>query len=179
MPSAAKVKTTGALAIVLLTLIVYIPAMRGGFIWDDPDYVVNNDNLRSLDGLYRIWFVPKSSPQYYPLVHTSFWVEYHLWKLNPAGYHIVNVALHAISALLLWMLLEMLEVPGAWLAAAIFAVHPVQVESVAWITERKNVLSGIFYFASAITYFKFDGSDRCGKDWRWYGLALGFFTCAC
>src|SRR4051812_416225 len=77
----------GSLLLLLATFLAYIPALRAGFIWDDPDYVVNNPVLRSADGLWRMWLVPRSLPQYYPLVHTTFWVEYHLWGLAPAGYH--------------------------------------------------------------------------------------------
>src|SRR3954471_10095819 len=98
--------------------------MSGGYIWDDDDYVTNNANLRSAEGLYNIWFVPRSSPQYYPLVHTTFWIEYHLWGLSAGGYHTINIVLHALGAVLLWRLLLGLEIPVAFLAACIFAIHP-------------------------------------------------------
>jgi tetratricopeptide (TPR) repeat protein len=169
-------RAVGAIALIVATMVAYLPAIRGGFIWDDPDYVVNNDNLRSVEGLARIWFVPKSSPQYYPLVHTTFWIEYHLWGLNPAGFHVVNVLLHIAASLLLWRLLTLLHIPGAWLAAAVWALHPMNVESVAWITERKNVLSGVFYFAAAIAYFRFVETDQ--RRWKLYWIALGLFICA-
>ena len=107
--------------------------------------------LRSADGLGEIWLSPESSPQYYPLVHTSFWLEYRLWKLNPMGYHVTNVLLHIGASFLLWRALVLLGLPFAWIAAAIFAMHPVHVESVAWITERKNVLSLVFYLCSCIS----------------------------
>jgi len=168
--------------IVLITLLVYIPAMRGGFIWDDDYYVTHNDTLTSIDGLRRIWFELGATPQYYPLVHTSFWIEYHLWELQPFGYHLVNVLLHIVSALMLWRILRRLGVPGAWWAAAIFAIHPVHVESVAWITERKNVLSGLFYLAAAWAYLRFAGlGGACSglaRRWRFYALALVLFACA-
>src|SRR5438552_17602990 len=93
------------LVILAITLIAYFPVLRGGFIWDDDDYVTNNPNLQSLEGLGRIWLHPRASPQYYPLVHTSFWIEQHLWGLRAPGYHIVNVLLHATSAFLLWRVL--------------------------------------------------------------------------
>ena len=146
-------------AILAMSLVAYVPALSAGFIWDDDDYVVNNDTLRSLSGLGRIWSEPGATAQYYPLVHTSFYLEYQLWGLNPLGYHLVNVLLHASAALLLWRVLKVLQLPGAWFVAAVFAVHPVCVESVAWITERKNVLSGVFYFAAALCYLRFNPPD--------------------
>ncbi len=155
MKTSQKTLLLWAGLIVLLTLLAYIPAMRGGYIWDDNAHITDNAALRSSDGLAKIWFDPKILPQYYPLVHTTFWVEYHLWQLHPFGYHLVNVLLHAFNAILLLLVLRHLRVPGAWLAAAVFALHPVQVESVAWITERKNVLSGFFYLSSALAYFRF------------------------
>jgi len=168
----------GALLFALIFL-VYVPAVRGGFTWDDDAYVTNNMTLRSASGLARIWGQLTATPQYYPLVFTSFWLEYHLWGLNPLGYHIVNVLLHTLAAMLLWRVLVRLQVPGAWLAAAIFALHPVAVESVAWVTERKNVLSAVFYFAAALAYLRWqerDTSDR-GANAR-YVLALTLFICA-
>jgi tetratricopeptide (TPR) repeat protein len=162
-------------AILALVLIVYAPVIRtAGFIWDDPQYVTGNPLLRTLPGLLAIWIHPSALPQYYPLVHTTFWIEYHLVALHPALYHVDNVLLHALASILLWRALARLGVPGAWLAAAIFAVHPVQVESVAWVTERKNVLSLVFYLLSFHAYLNF--ADRFkAKD---YWLALAFFIAA-
>lgn len=139
----------GAL-LVVLTGLAHAPAYGAAFVWDDDQYVTENAALGSLDGLRRIWLEPRATPQYYPLVHTTFWVEHALWGLEPAGYHAVNVVLHAGAALLLWALLARLGLPGAWLAAVAFALHPVAVESVAWVTERKNTLSGVFYFGAAL-----------------------------
>ena len=162
-------------------------AISNGFIWDDDYYVENNATLRSPHGLLQIWTEPRTTPQYYPLVHTAFWVEYHLWQLRPAGYHLVNVLLHATSALVLRRLLARLAVPGAWLAAAIFAVHPVEVESVAWITERKNVLSAVFALAAILAYLRFSPADSAvpgtgdagdGPRWHWYALALALYVAA-
>lgn len=166
--------------LIAATLLAYLPAWHAGFIWDDNDYVINNTTLRSLGGLWRIWFELRALPQYYPLVHSTFWVEYHLWGLNPAGFHAVNLALHATAAILLWRVLTRLSVPGAWLAAAIFALHPVAVESVAWITERKNVLSAVFYFAAALAYLRFlEPADLPKPRRRFHYLAaLGLFVAA-
>jgi tetratricopeptide (TPR) repeat protein len=172
----------GAILIVLLTLVAYVPAMRGGFIWDDDDYVTQNQTLRSVGGLGKIWTKPGATFQYYPLVFTSFWAEYHLWKLQPLGYHFVNVLLHALNAVLLWRVLRRLEIHAAWCAAAIFALHPVQVESVAWVTERKNVLSGMFYLLAMLAWFRFRpwiaGQTADSRNWRFYPLAMLLFLCA-
>ncbi len=180
MQVSRKTITFGAGLIVLLTLLVYIPATRGGYIWDDETHITNNLNLRSLHGLQKVWFELGAVPQYYPMVHTSFWMEYHLWQMHPLGYHLVNILLHALNAVLLWLLLRYLSVPGAWLAAAIFALHPVHVESVAWVTERKNVLSGLFYLSSILAYLRFLNlhSPNSGRRWRFYPLALFLYLCA-
>ena len=171
------------LAIVLMTILVYLPAIQGGFVWDDDAYVTENQLLTSPKGLVRIWLEPLSTPQYYPLVFSSFWLEYQLWRLRPIGYHVVNVLLHATSALVLWLLLKRLCIPGAWLAAAVFALHPVHVESVAWVTERKNVLAGLFYLISALYLVRFFGLDReeqeqSSHSWYLYVAALILFACA-
>jgi len=142
-------------ALVALVLLAYLPALRGDFLWDDDRYVSENPHVRSPAGLRAIWLKPGATDQYYPLVFTSFWLEYRLWGLNPIGYHLVNVALHVAGALLIWRILRRLAVPGAALAAAVFALHPVHVESVAWITERKNVLSLVFYLAALRAYLAF------------------------
>ena len=132
-------------AVAVLTLAAYFPAMRAGWVWDDNHYVTGNVFLKTLYGLTRLWLRPGAVPQYYPVTHTSFWIEYHLWGLWPLGYHLDNVLLHIANAVLIGLILRRLNVPGFALAAALFALHPVQVESVAWVTERKNVLSGLFY----------------------------------
>ncbi len=141
-----------AVALCGITLAAYIPALGCGFGWDDDDYVTENATLRTPNGLRRIWLEPRATPQYYPVVHTTFWIEYHLWGLKPAGYHLVNVLIHAGNAVLVWLVLRKLSIPGAWLAAAVFGLHPVHVESVAWVTERKNVLSGMLYLGSLLVY---------------------------
>ena len=133
-----------ALILAAVTIFAYRPAWHGGFLWDDDVYITNNELLTAPDGLGRIWFSLDSPSQYFPLVYTTFRIEHAVWGLDPTGYHWVNLLLHIGNALLVWLVLARLKVPGAWLAGAIFALHPVQVESVAWITERKNVLMGFF-----------------------------------
>ena len=166
------------LLLLALILFAYLPSLHNGFIWDDDLYVTHNALLSSWTGLWRIWTEPGAVQQYYPVVFTSFWVERHLWGLAPMGYHLVNVLLHAGVAVLAWRLLEDLEVPGAWWAAALFAVHPVHVESVAWITERKNVLSGVCYLAALWRCLRAAGctvsAPTPATHWRAYLPAWGF-----
>jgi hypothetical protein len=168
-----------AVAIVAITLLSYVPALHAGFIWDDETYVTDNRVLKAPDGLRRIWFVPESTPQYYPLVFSVLRLEHDLWGLEPFGYHLINILLHAISAAILWRILTFLSVRGAWVAALIFAVHPVHVESVAWVTELKNVLSGFFYLAAAWMALRFYLREgRGARHWAYWGAALLLFVCA-
>lgn len=139
----------GGALLLLVTVAAYLPALSAGFVWDDDVYVTANPVLRDLHGLAAAWTRLDATPQYYPLTHTSLFLDHALWGLDPRGYHAVNLLLHAASAIVVWRLLARLGVPGAWLGAALFAVHPVQAESVAWVTERKNTLSGLLYLGSA------------------------------
>ena len=168
-----------AVALVLAVFLVYQPAWQGGPIWDDDAHITRLE-LRSWHGLYRIWFDVGATLQYYPLVHSVFWVEHALWGDKTLGYHLVNLSLHATSALLVALILRRLAIPGAWLAAAIFALHPLQVESVAWISELKNTLSGVFYLGAALLYLRFDRAP-CAHGRRkaaWYLAALALFSMA-
>src|SRR6266567_2928565 len=144
-----------ALVLAAVTILVYRPAWNGGFLWDDDVYITNNELLTAPDGLRRIWFSLDSPSQYFPLVYTTFRVEHALRGLNPTGYHWINLILHVANALLVWAVLAQLKIPGAWLAGAIFALHPVQVESVAWATERKNVLMGFFFLLTLLAWVEF------------------------
>ncbi len=158
-------------------LLAYQPAWHAGFVWDDDVYVTNNPLLKAPDGLWRIWFSYDSPSQYFPLVYSTFRLEHALWGLAPAGYHWVNILGHAANALLLWRLLVRLRIPGAPLAAALFALHPVQVESVAWVTELKNVEMGFFFLLSLLAWTRFTkgGGERA---WGFYALALVFYALA-
>jgi hypothetical protein len=172
----------------LVTVMVYLPSMRAGFIWDDDTLVTDNPAIKTADGLYSIWLTSWSG-DYVPLTTSSFWLEWHLWKANPAGYHTLNILLHAASAALLWRVLANLRVAGAWLAALLFAIHPVCAASVTWIAERKNTLSMLFYLASLLCFLR---DDQCvhpppdaksalsaiGGRSRWFWRSLGAFASA-
>ncbi len=159
--------------ICLITYLAYRPAIHGGMVWDDDDNITRPE-LQSIDGLFRIWFDPTATAQYYPLVHTVFWVEHKLWGDAYSGYHRMNVLWHCLSVVLLYVVLKRLKIPGALLAAAIFALHPVMVESVAWITEQKNTLSTTLYLAAILLYLRFDES----RSRTHYFIALGLFALA-
>ena len=190
-----------------LVLACYWPALHGGLVWDDEGHVTRPD-LRSWAGLGRIWFEVRATQQYYPVLHSAFWIEHRLWGDATLGYHLMNVLLHASSCCLLALVLQrlldgqraqqacaptgiidgntagrgagMLRPPmassyaAAWMAALVFAVHPVCVESVAWISEQKNTLALVFYLLAAWVYLDFDSRRRR----RSYGLALLLFLLA-
>ena len=162
------------LLLLAATLLAYAPAWNGQPVWDD-DLNISKPELWSAAGLVRIWKEPGALPQYYPLTYTVFWMEYHLWGATTLGYHLLNILLHFFSALLLVTIVRRLGISGkaAWLAGGIFALHPVMVESVAWITELKNTLSGVFYLAAALAYLNFD-RERVKKNYV-VALILFFF----
>ena len=125
---------------------------HAGFIWDDDDHLTRNPCIVGPLGFGAIWTTSRAV--YYPLVLTTFWVWHAIWGLNPLPYHVLNVAMHAACAVLLWRVLRRLQVAGAWLGAAFWALHPVQVESAAWITELKNTQSCFFYLLAILFFLR-------------------------
>jgi tetratricopeptide (TPR) repeat protein len=162
-----------ALVLVIATFAAYQPMWHAGFIWDDDILIIDNPLIKTSDGLRRLW-VTTESQNYYPLTWSLCWLEWRLWGNSAAGYHVANVLLHAINAVLLWVILRRLKIPGAWLAGLVFAIHPVNVATVFWISEQKNTLSMLFYAMAILWYLKFDEEGRR----RWYGLSLGAFLLA-
>src|SRR5213080_2010294 len=144
-----------SLALIVATAVAYLPAWNGKPIWDDNAHITQPE-LRSWHGLVEVWTQVGATQQYYPLVHSVFWIEQKLWGDSVLGYHLINIFLHSFAAIVLLQILLRLKVPGAWLAAGLFALHPVHVESVAWISEIKNTLSGLFFFCSILAYLNFD-----------------------
>jgi protein O-mannosyl-transferase len=151
------------LLLVAVTLLAYLPGLTGKFVWDDDAWTSNLSRLTgNWSGLLTMWSNPRALQQYYPLTGTTFWLDHQLWGDWTLPYHVENVLLHACAALLFWRLLRRLAVPGAWLAAAVFALHPVMVESAGWITERKNVLSLVLYLGALLAYVRFAHQSRAG-----------------
>jgi tetratricopeptide (TPR) repeat protein len=163
--------------LVAMIVAAYQTAWHAGFIWDDDVYVTANPLLTAPDGLRRIWLSLDSPSQYFPLVYTTFRLEHALWGLNATGYHWVNIFLHAFNAVSVWILLRNLRIPGAWLAGALFGLHPVQVESVAWVTERKNLMMGFFFLLALLAWTRFIKDEQRDR-WRFYLLALLLFALA-
>src|SRR5438270_1224793 len=159
-----------ALAFFTVTLLAYSPAWNGKPIWDDNEHLTRLE-LRSWNGLEQIWTNVGVTHQYYPLVHTVFWIEQRLWNDNLLYYHLLNILLHSGAALILVKCVRELKLPRPWLVGAIFALHPVQVESVAWISELKNTLSAVFCLSSALLYLKFNPT----RNWPTYFFAFGLF----
>jgi len=169
-----NLRDAGLWALILCAaLLAYLPALHGGLVWDDSGHVTRPE-MRSLHGLWRIWSDVTATQQYYPLLHSAFWLEHHLWGDAVLGYHLTNVFLHALSAFLLVLIMRSLSLPGGWLAGLVFALHPVCVEAVAWISEQKSALSGVFYLASALAYLRFDRTRKTPH----YALAAGLFVLA-
>ena len=177
-----QLKWAGAALIVFVTSIVYSQSLSGNFIWDDDLLVARSKLIQAPDGLQRIWFTTEPV-DYWPVTNSSFWLEWRLWSSHSTGYHITNLLLHIADSLLVWAVLARLRIRGAFLAALLFAVHPVNVESVAWIAQRKNLLSLLFFLLSALAYFKSESGDSSSVETasgfnRWYWLSLLAFVLA-
>jgi len=157
-------------AIMLAVVLSYLPTLRAGFVFDDWILLVQNPLIVAADGLGRIWFSAQG-PDYYPATWTSWWLEWRLWGSSPLGYHVVNVLLHAVNAVLVVQVLRRLDVRYAWITGLIFAVHPVNVAAVAWVSEQKTVLSMLFFLTTVLAYLRFER----GGSWRWYAASIVSF----
>jgi tetratricopeptide (TPR) repeat protein len=168
-----------------VTVLAYAPALKAGFVWDDDVFLTRNNLIKAADGLRRFWFT-RDAPDYWPVTSTTLWLEWRLWGMHALGYHATNLFLHVVEALLLWRILDRLRAPGAFLAAFIFAVHPVNVESVAWITQRKNLMGMLFFLLAILSFLRTEmaAAPRAGNPLPerptggtlWYGLSLLAFA---
>jgi tetratricopeptide (TPR) repeat protein len=162
-----------AALIVLITFAVYLPVVRGGFVFDDYPLITENGMVRADNGI-RLFWSGAGAADYYPLTGSLWWLEWRMWGDQATGYHVLNILLQAVNAVLVWLILRRLNIPGGWVAALVFAIHPVNVATAGWISEQKNTLSMMFYAVAILLYLKFDADGR----WRWYALSLGAFLLA-
>src|SRR5437867_643977 len=163
-------------AIIAAVAMVYLPAFRGDFVWDDFLLITGNPLLQNFSGLLEIWSGGRTA-DYFTLTNTIFWIEHHLFGANATGYHAVNILLQIANGLLVWRLLTRLNIPGAWLAGLIFGIHPVHVASVAWISELKNLLAMFFALLSVLCFLELD-DRRLRNSAAAYAASLVFFALA-
>ena len=162
----------------LLVAIGYFPVTQAGFIWDDL-ILTSSKAVQEWSGLWQLWVETENTYRvgntreghFWPILYSTFWLEHKLWGFAPLGYHLVNLLLHVVNACLVWKLMSRLAVPGAWLIAAVFAVHPVHVEAVAWVMTRKDLLSTLFYLTAALAWLRFVDTPGAGR----YFLTLALF----
>jgi hypothetical protein len=173
----------GAGMIILATFLTYSPSLSGDFIFDDDAHLTDNSLIKAGDGLYRFWFT-REPVDYYPVSNATLWIEWRLWGMQSTGYHVTNLVLHLLAAMLIWALLRRLAIPGAFLAAALFAIHPVNVETVAWVAQRKSLLAMVFFLLSIQWYLRAEkalpAQCRGARPTmnRWYCFSAGR-VCAC
>jgi tetratricopeptide (TPR) repeat protein len=175
----AKQYFAGAAALAALVFIAFAPALAGGFVWDDDFWVHKNPHITGGKNIWEVWYSPSFPGQNYPLTYTFFRGQFLLWGYVPFGYHFANLLLHSLDAVLVWTILRRLKVRGAWIAAAVFAVHPLMTESVAWVTELKNTLSALFLLSSCVVFLDWEEKGKRGRlrlSWALYFLALSAKT---
>ncbi len=185
IPSTPHLQALAGVALILVAVVLaYLPALRGDFLIDDDGLLTENPLIKTPDGLYRFWCSTRSQ-DYWPVTNTTLWLEWRLWGMNSTGYHLTNLILHMAASLLMWAILRKLSIPGAFLATLLFAVHPVNVESVAWISQRKNMLAMLFFLLSILWYLLAERASclapeglYCPGKGRWYWLSFSAFLLA-
>jgi tetratricopeptide (TPR) repeat protein len=171
----------GVVIILVAIIIAYLPSLSGGFMLDDDTLITANKLIKASDGLCRFWCSTEPA-DYWPMTNTTFWIEWRLWGMNSTGYRITNLIMHIIESLSIWLILRKLSIPGAFLGGLIFAIHPVNVESVAWISSRKNLMAMFFFLVSILCYLKSETNFQNVSpqnrrnlsmldSWYWFSLA--------
>jgi tetratricopeptide (TPR) repeat protein len=171
------------LLIAALCFFAYRPSLSGGFLIDDNVLLTHSALVHADDGLWRFWFTAEAV-DYWPVSNSSFWLEWRVWKTNPEGYRTTALILHVVESLLLWRILLLLEIPGAFVGALLFAVHPVNAESVAWIAQRKTLLAMLFAQLATLAYFESErveatpAGQHTARANTWYALSFLAFALA-
>ncbi len=184
LPSALRLTSdssrflAGTVLIAVVVFAAYLSAIGGGFLFDDDVLLTENPFVRAPGGLISCWFTTHQ-PDYVPFTVSTFWLEWRLWGMHPAGYRVTNLLLHILACVLLWILLQKLDIPGGFLAALLFAVHPVNVESVAWIEQRKNTLSMVLLLLSILSYLRRAGTRGDGRRTKAGDVVLVEPACLC
>lgn len=163
----------GMVSIFCAALLAYFPSIYGTLLWDDSNYITA-PALQSVQGLWRIWTELGATHHYFPLLHSAFWIEHLLWGDSVLGYHFINVLFHSFSAILVVLILRQLRLRGSWLAGFIFLLHPVCVQSVAWISGQAVTLAAFLCLVAGLIYLRFD-QNRRKSYFLW---AAGFFAAA-
>ncbi|MDD5614048.1 MAG: tetratricopeptide repeat protein [Candidatus Omnitrophica bacterium] len=168
-----RLKSAQIFILIILPVLIYSKSVNNGYIWDDDVHIYKNAQIKDFNGLKTIWS-KNTTNQYYPLTITFFWLAEKAWGLNPKGYHAMSIVFHIANTLLLFWAVKKLFGPLAFIGALIFAIHPIQVETVAWATEFKNILALFFFLLALLSYLKFDNNKK-SKD---YIITIGLFLCA-
>jgi len=164
-------KTLSIACLVGLTAFIYFPSLFNGYIWDDDSYVFGSKWSKSEEPLRSIWLSRSETPQYYPIIFTVFWAGHKLWGFEPFGFHLVNLIVHIANAILVLAVTRRLFPRAALAVALVFAVHPIQVETVAWISELKNIFSLFFFLLACFWFFIYEERGKPGA----YALSFVFF----
>src|SRR5216110_914904 len=185
------VRWLAPLLVALFTLAAFLPALQNQFVnWDDKDNFLDNPHYRGLGWTHLRWMWTTHLGHYIPLTWMTLGLDYLLWGMNPVGYHLTNLLLHAANAVVFFFVVRRiltLALPSpserghalavsAGFAALVFAIHPLRVESVAWVTERRDVLSGLFYLVAILLYLRACEGGARGRGWYWLSVAV--FGCA-
>src|SRR2546426_6981583 len=179
------------LVIAFSTFAAFLPALQNQFVsWDDAENFLDNPHYRGLGWTHLRWMWTTHLGHYIPLTWMTLGLDYLLWGMNPVGYHLTSLLLHAANAVVFFFVVRRLltrALPGpserghalavaAGVAALVFAIHPLRVESVAWATERRDVLSGLFYLLTILVYLRDRERGERGRGWYWLSVAV--FVCA-